>query len=87
MGCPCRKNKNEQSKQQNTESKSDKVSKKDHSLRLAECANCQFSTKFDRGGKKVLAVRSICTESNRLLVNALRDPRYSCPVGRFEKLR
>lgn len=48
--------------------------------RQNSCVNCPHSNE-KQGGK--LSIRSQCQISNRLLINALKDPKYKCPIDKF----
>ena len=47
------------------------------------CLNCIHSTQTTNEKKRNLKV---CHKTNRLLVNLLKDGRFQCPVGKWEKL-
>lgn len=85
MGCPCRNKKKKEAKK--TTKRPNSVPNETRVERMTHCKNCEFSTKTNRNGTQQVTIKSTCQQSNQLIHTLVKDPRYACPIGRFEKLR
>lgn len=83
MPCGCNRNKNK-SKKEKPNKKA--ISTETYQARRSKCLKCPYAINFiSKPGKrtKLLTSRSKCKKKNRILIEALRDPTFKCPVGNF----
>jgi len=84
MACGgCRKNKSV-NKYGQVVIRKGKVTGKILSQRQSTCAKCVHVTNTNT---VKLTIKSTCKIENRMLINALRDPIYKCPIGKFGQIK
>lgn len=52
--------------------------------RQKECKGCVHA---DHKDPVKLTIRSTCKITNRMLINALKDPKYECPIKKFGQVK
>ncbi|NJL71203.1 MAG: hypothetical protein HC888_06095 [Candidatus Competibacteraceae bacterium] len=86
MACQkCSRNK-KKSQPQAAAKRDPHMPRKSYELRVLQCNGCEASTKFLKNGERQVTIKSMCAQSGRLLINALKDQNYVCPLNKFGKI-
>ena len=103
MGCGCSKNRNSQSRSKRISSQRIKQLKTRNKQILRSKKQVNFSSKMTESNKKNLICMAcprsaqtskekkrglkICHKTNRLVTNLIKDGRFTCPIGNWNKIK